>query len=186
MKIEKPHELIGKEVVDTNGSVIGTIDKTWNSWNIEYPGHFFGIRPTENAKDTWFRGTNKLIPIYSDYIKEYADQITLNKTMDELGKFWNKVVPCGDTTWPTDDLIEKPVYDKNHSRVGTFCGWVESDGTYQNYGVFVDPFICDVWKMPYNTLMPMPTDYITDVKDTISLNRTLDELKEHWKQYFNF
>ena len=37
MKIENPTELVGKEVVDTNGNTIGWIDKTWNSWNQEYP-----------------------------------------------------------------------------------------------------------------------------------------------------
>jgi hypothetical protein len=34
--------------------------------------------------------------------------------------------------------------------------------------------------------MPMPTDYITDVKDTINLDKTLDELKEYWKQHHRF
>lgn len=40
MKINKPNELIGKEVHDLNGNTIGTIDKWWNSWNMEYPGYF--------------------------------------------------------------------------------------------------------------------------------------------------
>jgi len=50
-----------------------------------------------------------------------------------------------------DDLIEKPVYDRNHSRVGIFYAWVESNGTFKNYGCFVDPYLCDNWKMPFNT-----------------------------------
>jgi hypothetical protein len=79
-----------------------------------------------------------------------------------------------------------PIYDKNHSRVGTLYGWVESDGQYKNYGCFVDPFLCESWKLPYNTMMPVPTNYITDVKDTIWLDKTLDELKEYWKQYYKF
>ena len=70
MKINNPQEFIGKEVCDANGNTVGTVDKWWNSWNMEYPGYFFGIRTTENTKDTWFRGTTKLIPIYSDYIQE--------------------------------------------------------------------------------------------------------------------
>jgi len=185
MKVNNPHELVGKEVCDVNGNTIGTIDKWWNSWNTEYPGYFFGIRTTENTKDTWFRGTSKLFPIYSDYIKEWGVNITLNKTIDELGRFWNKAVPCGNTTCPTDDLIEKPVFDKNHSRVGTFFGWVESDGTFKNYGCFVDPYLCDAWKVPYNTIMPVPTDFHY-VKDTITLDKTLDELKNYWQQYHKF
>ncbi len=186
MNVNNPHELVGKEVFDTNGNTIGTIDKAWNSWNNEYPGHFFGIRPNENTRDTWFRGTAKLIPIYSDYIREISERVTLNKTIDELGRFWNKTVPCGHTTYPTDKLIDMPIYDKDYSRVGTFYTWVESDGTYKNYGVLVDPFICDTWKVPHNTLMPLPTNYITDVKDTICLDKTLDDLKKYWKQHHNF
>jgi len=85
-----------------------------------------------------------------------------------------------------DDLVEKPVFDRNYSRVGTFYAWTESDGTFKNYGCFVDPYLCDIWKMPFNTMMPMPTEYITDVKDTVTLNKTLDELRAYWKQYFNF
>jgi sporulation protein YlmC with PRC-barrel domain len=168
------------------GNTIGTIDKWWNSWNQEYPGYFFGIRPNENSRHMWFRGTNKLIPIYSDYIREVGERIILNKTTEELGRFWNKTIPCGHTTWPTDELVEKPVYDRNHSRVGTFCAWVETDGTFKNYGMFVDPFLCDIWNIQYNTVMPMPTNYITNVKDTINLDKTLDELKEYWKQHHKF
>jgi sporulation protein YlmC with PRC-barrel domain len=186
MKIDNPHELVEKEVVDTHGNTIGWIDKYWNSWNQDYPGHFFGIRPNENTRGTWFRGTTKLIPIYSDYIREVADRITLNKTTEELGKFWNKTVYCGPFTCPTDTLVERPVFDKNHSRVGTFNSWVETDGTYKHYGVFVDPFLCDTWKIPPNTIMPMPTDYINTVQDTIYLDKTLDELREYWKQHYPF
>lgn len=186
MKVNNPYELVGKEVFDTNGNTVGTIDKTWNSWNNEYPGCFFGIKANENTRDTWFRGTNKLVPIYSDYIREIGEHITLNKTTEELGRFWNKTVHCGHKTCPTDELIDMPIYDKNCSRVGTFYTWVESDGTYKNYGVLVDPFICDTYKFPYNTLMPIPTNYISDVKDTICLDKTLDELKEYWKQHHTF
>jgi sporulation protein YlmC with PRC-barrel domain len=186
MKINNPQEFIGKEVCDANGNAIGTIDKWWNSWNDDYPGFFFGIKPVENTRETWFRGSHKLIPIYSDYIKEWGEQVTLNKTTDQLSKFWNKIVPCGTTTCPTDQLVDMPIYDKHYSKVGTFYGWVESDGTYKHYGCFVDPFICNTWNVPYNTIMPMPTDYINYVSDTIILNKTLDELKQYWQQYHKF
>ena len=68
MKIQNPQELVGKVVRDTQGKDIGIIDKTWKSWNDESPGFFFGIRPHQNTRDHYFRGTNKLIPIYSDYL----------------------------------------------------------------------------------------------------------------------
>jgi len=186
MKINNPYDLVGKEVYDCNGNTIGRVDKYWKSWNDEYPGYFFGIRPNENTKDTWFRGTHKLVPIYSDYVKDFGEHITLNKTTEQLGRFWNKAVPCGTTTCPTDQLVDKPIYDKNHSRVGTFFAWVESDGTYKNYGCMVDPFLTDSWNVPNNTMMPMPTNYIYDVKDTITLDKTLDELKDYWHSNYNF
>ncbi len=186
MKINNPQEFIGKEVTDVNGNTMGYIDKWWNSWNTDYPGYFFGVRPTENSRDTWFRGTSKLIPIYSDYVKEFTHHITLNKTLEDFSRFWNKAFPCGQTTCTTDEITDKTVYDKNHSRVGTFYGWVESDGTFKNYGCFVDPYICDTWKVPHNIIMPMPIDSITNVKDTILLNKTLDELKQYWQKYHQF
>ena len=129
MIIHNPKELVGKQVFDINGTEIGTIDKTWQSWNHEYPGWFFGIRPNENTRCTYFRGTNKLVPIYSDYIKEFKDNVHLTKTVMDLSRFWNKTVLCGPTTWPTDHLMEKSVFDKNHCRIGTFCSWVEGDDT---------------------------------------------------------
>ena len=183
MHIQNPKELVGKQVFDTNGTAIGTIDKTWQSWNHEYPGWFFGIRPNENTRCTYFRGTNKYIPIYSDYIREWTDNVYLTKTVDDLARFWNKTVMCGTTSWPTDYLVEKPVYDKNHCRVGTFCGWVEGDGTFRHYGLFVDPYLCETWNFPFNKVMPIPTDYITNVTDTICLNKTMDEIKTYWQQY---
>ncbi len=50
MKVIKPYELVQKKVFDKNGNAIGTIDKIWNSWNQEYPGPFFGIRPNQECK----------------------------------------------------------------------------------------------------------------------------------------
>jgi len=186
MKISNPRELVGKEVVDQNGKPVGWIDKTWSIWNQEYPGWFFGIKPNENTRDTYFRGTYKLFQIYIDYIREVGEHVTLNKTMDDLHHYWMKTVSCGSATCPTDELIEKPVFDKNYSRVGTFFSWVESGGTFQSYGCLIDPYLCETWNMPYNTLMPIPTNCITDVKDTITLDKTLDELKEYWKQHHKF
>ena len=185
MKIGKPKNIVGKEVFDVNEKTIGRIDKMWNSWNQKHPGPFYGIRPYQNARDTCFRGTHKLIPIYRDYIREVGKYVILNKTMDELRCFWNKTVQCGSTTCPTDELLDKPVYDKNHSRIGTFFASVESNGLSKKYGVLIDPYLCDTWKMPNNKLMPIPTNYITNVKDTITVDKTLDELKKYWKQHFN-
>ena len=181
MKIENPERLVGEEVSDTNGNVIGTIDKMWKSWNDEYPGYFFGVKTNENTRDIFFRGTNKLIPIYSDYIREVVNErVTLNKTIDDLGRLWNKTVQCGTTTNPLDQLFEMPVYDKNQSKVGIFCSYVESDGTIRHFGLFLDPYLCESWNVPFNTTLPIETSYITYVKDTINLDKTLDELKTYW------
>lgn len=186
MKIENPTELVGKEVVDPNGKSIGWIDKKWNSWNQEYPGWFFGIKTNENTRHTFFRGTYKLFPIYSDYIRDVGEHVTLNKTMDELSRYWNQTVPCGQTTYPTDQLVEMPVFDKNHSRVGTFFTFVLGEGPSQQYGVLLDPYICETWNIPYNILMPLPTNYINYVKDTATLDKTLEELRVYWQKHFNF
>jgi len=32
----------------------------------------------------------------------------------------------------------------------------------------------------------MPTNFICDVKETIHLDRTLDELREYWQKHYNF
>jgi len=183
MQISNPRELIGRPVTDFNGVTIGVVDKVWKSWNEEYPGWFFGVRPNDDVRDNWFRGTTKLIPIYNDYIKDTAGHVTLNKTVEQLSRYWNKAVPCGDTAHPIDHLMDMPVYDRNHSRVGTFYGWVESDGTYKHYGCFVDPYLCDTWGIPHNAVMPIQPSMVHQVFDTITLDRTLDELREYWRQH---
>ena len=132
MNINNPKELVGKAVVDTNGKNIGWIDKTWNSWNQDWPGYFFGIRLNPTTRNTYFRGTHKLIPIYSTYIQDVAENVNLHMTIDTLCSFWNSTIPCGQTTCPTDEVMEKPVYDKNMSRVGTICSWVEQEGTFRS------------------------------------------------------
>ena len=181
MKIENPKALYGEVVHDTNGKAIGKIDKIWKSWNDDYPGYFFGVKTNENTRDTFFRGTYKLIPIYSDYIREVVNErVTLNKTIDDLSHLWNKIVQCGYSSYPLDQLFEMPVYDKNQSRIGTFCSFVESDGTMINFGLLLDPYLCEYWNVPYNTTLPIETNYIMYVKDTINLDKTLDELKTYW------
>ena len=183
MKINNPKDMIGKQVTDFNGVTIGTVDKVWRSWNEEYPGWFFGVRPNEDVRDQWFRGTTKLIPIYNDYIKDATGHIMLNRTVEQLSRYWNKTVQCCDATYPIDQLMDMPVYDRNHSRVGTFYGWVETDGTYKHYGCFVDPYLCDTWGIPHNAVMPLQPAMVYQVFDTITLDRTLDELREYWRQY---
>jgi hypothetical protein len=183
MKIEKPNELIGKQVCDAKGTTIGWVDKTWNSWNQESPGYFFGVKTNDQVRATHFGGTTKLIPIYSTYITDVGEKITLNKTIDELNSYWHKMVPCGTETCQTFDLFEKPVYDSQYSRVGTFCTWYETEGQTKHYGVFVDPYLCKFWNIPSDTVMPVPYEFITTVKDTVKLNKSLDELKNYWQQH---
>ena len=183
MKVNNPYELVGKEVFDTNGKPIGWIDKTWNSWNQNYPGHFFGLKPNDNTRCSFFRGTYKLIPFYSDYIREVGNCVTLNRTIEEFSNFWNKTVTCGPNLCPTDKLVDMPVYDKNYSRIGTLYCWVDSDSTNLNYGCFVDPYLCEMWNLPYNTLMPIPTQYMYQVSETVTIDKTLDELREYWRQF---
>ena len=182
MKIVNPYELVGKEVLDANGNPVGYIDKTWNSWNQEYPGWFFGIKPNENTRNTYFRGTYKLIPVYSDYIRETKEQIILNKTMDQLSRIWNKTIYYGSSTYPTEQLVDKPLYDKNYSKIGIITTWVESDSTVTNYGCIVDPYLSQAWNIPNNTLMPIPIQYIYQISDIVTLDKTLNELRNYWKQ----
>jgi len=186
MKIENPKNIVGKEVFDVNGKIIGKIDKMWNSWNQKHPGTFFGIKLNNFIRNSCFRGTQKLVPICSDVIKDVGDYITLDKTMDDLYHFWNKTVKCGPKTCPTDELLDMAVYDKSHSRIGIFYTAVDSNGPYKKYGILLDPYLCDLWKAPYDTLMPIPTKYICVVKDTITLNKTLEELKNYWKLHYKF
>lgn len=181
-KIWNPNELVGKEVFDTNGTSIGWVDKTWNSWNEEYPGYFFGVKLNDYTRNTYFRGANKLVPIYNEYIRNVTNTITLTKTLDDLRQYWNRTVPCGPTYWPVEQLVEMPVFDRYHSRIGTFCSYVETGGTINNFGVLLDPYICETWHFPHNTTFPIETTYITQVKDTITLDKALHELKDYWYQ----
>jgi hypothetical protein len=182
MKIWNSNDLIGKEVFDANGKPVGWVDKTWNSWNDDYPGYFFGIKMNDYVRNTYFRGGNKLLPIYNDYIRNVDNTVTLTKTMDELCKYWFKTIPCGPTTYPVEELIEMPVYDKFHSRVGTFTCWVESNGQINNLGILVDPYICETWNLPHKTTFPIEPYHITNVKTTITLDQALNELKDYWYQ----
>jgi len=187
MKINNPQELVGKTVLDANGNTIGTIDKIWNSWNQEYPGWFYGVKPNAHARENYFRGSYKLIPIYCDYIKEVQQQIKLNKTTEELGRYWNMAVPCGHNKYPTDELMEKPVYDRYNSRIGTIYSWVGQEGPHMTYGLCLDPYLCDQWKVPYNRLLPLDANYFTGMKnETVYLDKALHELREYWTQYHQY
>lgn len=182
MKIWNPNELVGKEVFDANGTPMGWIDKTWNSWNDEYPGYFFGVKINDPVRNSHFRGANKLIPIYNEHIRNVGNTVTLNRTIDDLCHYWNTTVPCGPTRYPIEDLVEMPVYDRYHSRIGTFTTFVETNGNINNFGVLLDPYVCEIFHLPYNTTFPIETNYITLVKDTITLDKALNELKDYWQQ----
>ena len=181
MKIWNAHELIGKEVFDATGRPIGWVDKTWKSWNQYNPGYFFGIKMNDYTRDNYFRGVNKLYPVYNDFIQTVSDRVTLTKTMDDLCRYWTKTVSCGNATCSVDELIEMPVYDKYHSRVGTFTGYVDN-GQINNFGVLLDPYICETWNLPYNTTYPIEPWHISTKKNTVTLDQALHELKEYWQR----
>lgn len=183
MRDIKPDELIGKEVYDYQGTAIGVFDKYWGSWKQKDNGYLFGIRPYENVRDAWFRGTNKLIPVYSTYIKEVTDTVTLKKAMNDLSHQWRQAISFGKITWPTDDLMEKGVYDKYGSRVGVFFSWYEDQKNTAYYGCFIDPYLAEQWKYTYNTVLPLKKDYFYSVTDSITLNISVDELKQYWDGY---
>ena len=136
----------------------------------------------DHIRNTYFRGGNKLIPIYSEHIRNTTNTVTLNKTVDDLTRYWNKTIPCGPTYCPMDELVEMPVFDRYNSRIGTFCTFVETSGNINNFGILLDPYICETWHLPHNTTFPVETNNITMVKDTITLDKALNELKEYWQQ----
>ena len=187
MRINNPGNLVGKAVVDISGNTVGVIDKTYDSWSQDFPGHFFGVKLDPNTRIKYFRGTTKLIPIYSAYINEVGETVNLHMTIDTLCSFWNKTVLCGQSTCPTDEFMETPVFDKNNSRIGTIFSWVEQEGVYKNYGLLLDPYLCNQWKLPYNVVMPLDPNYLKDYKNqTIAIDKTLDQLREYWKHHQQF
>lgn len=181
MKITKPIELIGKEIYDKQGKIIGQVDKYWSSWNKTNPGWFFGIRAYENVRDTWFRGTEKLIPIASSHIKEVGDVIYLDTVIDELSRYWKDVVNIKGYSWPLDWMMEKGIYDKAGSRIGTMVGWVKSKKAYEYYGCLIDPYLSEKEKYTTQSVFPIKPGFIDHFSDSVRLNVTFDELKQFWK-----
>ena len=182
MQITKPCELVGKEIYDNQGTLMGRVDKCWSSWNDRKPGWFFGIRTYENVRDTYFRGTEKLIPIESSYIKEVKDVIYLDTVVDELSQYWKDVVNINGYSWPIDWLMEQGIYDKKGSRIGSFFGWVKTKKNYQYYGCLIDPYLSEKENYGKQQLLPIKPAYLAYCSDSVRLNVTLDELKQYWKK----
>lgn len=182
MNSAKPFNLVGKEIYDGKGTIIGRVDKYWSSWNKKNPGFFLGIRPYENVRDTWFRGTEKLIPITSSYIQKVDGVIYLDTIIDELSKYWKGVVTIKGYSWPLDWLMEQGIYDKKGSRIGTLFGWVKNKKTYQYYGCLIDPYLSEKEKYGAQSVLPIKPDFIDHFSDSVRLNVSLDELKQYWKK----
>lgn len=182
MNITKPNELIGKQVYDDQGSAVGILDKYWNSWKKQH-GYVFGIRPFENIRDTWFRGTTKLIPFSTEDIKDTIGSITLKKTLNDLSIEWRKAISIGHISYAQDNLMEKGIYDSQGSRVGSFYAWSEKDNTNNYYGCFIDSYLSETWQYPYGTILPLRLEYLNYATDTITLHKTLEELKTYWDNY---
>lgn len=168
---------IGKQVYDSNGILIGVVDKVWKRWNKNKKS--LGVKIHENIRDTMFRGTTKLIPIPEEILQKNTEVITLNKTVDYLSKLWIQTVIHNLAS--NDEMIEKVVYDKNLSRIGVISSWIESKGELKQYECILDPYICDKYNLSYNILYPIPLEYLNYMRDTIMLNKTFNQLKKLWK-----
>lgn len=182
MQISNPRDIIGKEVFDDQGAAVGTLDKYWRSWNKQDIGWFFGIRPYENVRDKWLRGTTKLFPINSSYIAKIGDTITLKKGMQDLSQEWKQMVCFKQTSWPTDYLMEMGVYDKCGSRVGNFLTWVKFNGKYE-YGCLIDPYLSEKWHYDYKLILPLKVEFLNYIRDSIRLTASLDDLKNYWDNH---
>ncbi len=55
-----------------------------------------------------------------------------------------------------------------------------------NFGVLLDPYICETGNLPHNTTYPIEPMHITNAKNTITLDQTLAELKEYWQRTRKF
>ncbi len=172
-------DLIGREVYDPTGVLIGVVDKIWK---IKDGSECIGVRGYENIRDTWFRGTTKLIPITLDKIKDAGDSIIVKDRLEELSKKWRRVAPCGETNWPIDDLIERVICDKDNRRIGILLGWLEDKNGLKQYSCLLDPFICEEFDLPFDTLHPIPIKSLQLIRDTIKLNETLDNLINTWRK----
>lgn len=181
MEIRKPEEIKGKTVYDKNNNKVGNIDETWHGWK-NFTG-FFTVTPDSATRENYFPESTKPLPIHNQHISNITENVTLNKTIDELSRFWNSEIRCGSTTCKPWDVMDKPVYDRNDTKLGTLDICVEESGKCSTFGLRPDPSITTDLDlgMPTMGLLPLEPSHVSNVTDTITLNKTRDELINYWR-----
>jgi len=179
MEIRNPEEIKGKIVYDRNNNKLGTVEEAWHGWK-NFTG-FFTVRPDSTVRGDYFHGSDKPLPLHNNHISNITENITLNKTIEELSRFWNLEIRCGPRTCRPWDVMDKPVCDRNGTKLGVLCTCVEEAGRCSAFGMRPDPSITTELGISTTALLPVEPSYVSNVTDTITLNKTRDELIDYWR-----
>jgi len=177
----EPEGVKGKIVYDRNNVEIGAVDQYWIGW--EEIGYVFGVKLKPKIATKYVKSSTKLMPVHYEDIANVAENVNLNKTIDELSAFWNQNVIAGENTYPAIEFWQKPVCDSENTKIGTIYASVRTTPKMLKlFGLCLEPEISEKYAKGTTNLMPINTEHILRMEETVFLNKTVAEISRYWRE----
>ncbi|MBU2496190.1 MAG: hypothetical protein KJ935_06825 [Candidatus Omnitrophica bacterium] len=177
----KPEKVNGKAVYDRDNTKIGTMDKYWAGWKeLDY---VFGIKLEPVISARYVKGITKLMPVQHGDIATVTENVSLNKTVEELSEFWNQEVVAGGGVYSATDFWQKHVCDSENTKIGTIHTTVRATPRgLKLFGLCLEPVISEKYAEGATNLVPINAEHISKVEENVFLNKTIGEISRYWKK----
>jgi sporulation protein YlmC with PRC-barrel domain len=179
----KPEELMEKTVFDKNQLKLGVVHGIEQPPSVK-PNYVLKMGLYPEVIEEYGGRFSSIVPVPTNEISTLEDTIVLGKSIEELSGAWSNTTTIGNETYMLEELTEKPVFDRNYIKLGTIREFTRDPVTksYNTFKVELDPIITEKYVKDVPSIVPVDIYNISWVKDTVILNKSVQELGRFWHE----
>ncbi len=179
----KPKELRNRLVLDRDNKEIGRVrDVEQELRTGRFSTLHVEVDPRYTQKTEFGRWHH--LPLSTDDIEIDKDSIRLYQTIEELNKQFCGKVAVNKKRFSPNDLVERPVIDKERTRIGCVKDFrtTTNNGEFPTLLIELEPNIKKSHSLERTASIRVRTDYIEEVGTEVRLSKDVNELSREWNE----
>ena len=179
----EPKDIRNRPVLDRENKEIGRVrDVEQELRTGRYSTLQVEIDP-KNTQKTEFGHWHHL-PLSTDDIEINKDSVRLSQTIEELNKQFCDKVTVNTNRFSPNDLVEKPVTDRERTRIGTIKDFrtTTNNGEFSTLLIELESNIKTSHSLERTANIRVRTDRIEEVGTEVRLNKNVNELSKEWNE----
>ena len=179
----KPKELRNRLVLDRDNKEIGRVREVEQELRTgRYSTLQVEVDPMHTQKTEFGRWHH--LPLSTDDIEIDKDYIRLDQTIEELNKQFCGKVTVNKKQFSPNDFVEKPVVDRERTRVGTVKDFRTTTyhGEFPTLLIEIEPNIKKSHSLGRTASIRVRTDHIEEIGTEVRLSKDVNELSKEWNE----